>query len=382
MKQNQQNLRTPLFAFGAVLVLLLLLGFQNCAPVMPLDGSVDSSSLSVRATATPGTGPGTIGGGGSYTGSTYDGTCTNDRTTDAMIVNGTDVGASGLIVFNNTDGRAAFWNISSGAVAHGTVCTIAAGWSVQATGDFNGDYNNDAIWRDTSGNVVIWLMRGSTRTATALLGTMPTTWQLEGAADFNLDGKADLVWRDATGNVKLWLMNGTSTPTETTPFAVPLTSHLLGTTDFDGDRRADLFWKNNDGSISLTTFDASLVPTTVAFPAGIYTGLTIVGFGDFSGDLKTDLLVTQNSDGNMKLRYMNGTALVTDSSLYAPANTAWTFQFTRDMNGDGMADWIWTTTSTTGTYLGFTPVSVTPSMTTFLPYPIQTGYSLFKYPHR
>jgi hypothetical protein len=29
-------------------------------------------------------------------------------------------------------------------------------WSIQLTGDFNGDSLNDILWRDTWGNVAIW----------------------------------------------------------------------------------------------------------------------------------------------------------------------------------------------------------------------------------
>lgn len=381
---KQKELRTTMITLSALLVLLLLFGFQNCAPVMPLDGIVDASSLSVRKTATPsGTPVPLAGSGGTYSGSIYDGTCSNDTNTQPMAVNGTDVAGGALIGFTSTDGRAAFWNIANGALARGSVCSmIGSGWVLQAIADVNGDLNPDVIWRNANGNVVVWLMRGSSRVSTALIGTIGSNWQLEGAADFNLDGKADLVWRDLDGNVKIWLMNGTSAPTETAAFAMPLSSHILGTTDFDGDRRADLFWKNDSGSISLTTFDASLNPTTTAFPSGIYTGYTILGFGDFNGDLKTDLLVTRNSDGLLFLRYMNGTALGADSTPYAAPNAAWNFQFTRDLNGDTTADWVWVITNANGSFLAYTPIAVTPGSTTSFPTPIQPGFSVFKYPHR
>jgi hypothetical protein len=75
------------------------------------------------------------------------------------------------------------------------------GWSVVGQRDFNGDGNYDFLWRDTSGNVAIWLISGLGILQTGGLGNVPTTWTIAGTADFNADGKGDLLWLDNTGNV-------------------------------------------------------------------------------------------------------------------------------------------------------------------------------------
>lgn len=381
---KQKDIRTSMFTFGAVLLLLLLFGFQNCSPMRPLDGVVDASSLAVRATATPY--PSSLPSNtsnGTVSSPVFEGSCTNDNAAEPMAVLGNDAPGTALIPLVNSDGRVAFWNIANGAVARGTVCKILAnGWTVQAVGDFNGDLNPDIIWRGPAGEVAVWIMRGSSRVSATMLQSVPLDWQLEGAADFNLDGKTDLVWRDSSGNIKIWLMNGTSSPTVTASFAVPLTSHLLSTAAFNAGRRAELLWQDSSGALSLTKFDASLNPTTTSFPTGIYTGYRVIGFGDFNGDGMTDFLLSRNSDSAMILRYMNGTALLGDSTAYAAANASWSFQYTRDVNGDTTADWLWTITGSTGVYLAYTPVAPTPGGTTSFSTPIQTGYSVFKYPHR
>src|SRR5260370_1393766 len=70
------------------------------------------------------------------------------------------------------------------------------------THDFNGDGKSDIAWRDTSGNVTIGEMNGTTvlNPNTAGVGNVATTWSIVGIGDFNGDGKWDILWRDTGGN--------------------------------------------------------------------------------------------------------------------------------------------------------------------------------------
>jgi hypothetical protein len=76
------------------------------------------------------------------------------------------------------------------------------------TGDFNGDGMADILWRDTSGNVSIWLMSGAAVLSAGGLGNVPTTWSIVQTGDYNGDGMSDLLWRDNAGNTSMWFMNG------------------------------------------------------------------------------------------------------------------------------------------------------------------------------
>ena len=75
--------------------------------------------------------------------------------------------------------------------------------------DFDGNLTSDIAWRDTSGNIAVWLMGGAVIASSGALGNVPTSWSIVGQRDFNGDGKADLLWRDTSGNTAIWFMNGT-----------------------------------------------------------------------------------------------------------------------------------------------------------------------------
>ena len=53
-------------------------------------------------------------------------------------------------------------------------------------------------------------MNGAKIMQTQVLGNVGTNWFVIGQRDFTGSGNTDVLWRDTSGNVGIWVMNGTS----------------------------------------------------------------------------------------------------------------------------------------------------------------------------
>jgi hypothetical protein len=58
---------------------------------------------------------------------------------------------------------------------------VASQWSIQLTGDYNGDGMSDILWRDMSGNVAVWEMNGTTilNADSSFVATVPGQWSVQ-----------------------------------------------------------------------------------------------------------------------------------------------------------------------------------------------------------
>src|SRR5439155_12406873 len=92
--------------------------------------------------------------------------------------------------------------------ANGSVFKIVA---LPVKSDFNGDGKADILWQNSStGQRLIWLMNGTTRTSAVSLGFVATSWSIAGSSDLNGDGKADILWQNSSTRPRMiWIMKGT-----------------------------------------------------------------------------------------------------------------------------------------------------------------------------
>jgi hypothetical protein len=404
------NLNRTTAIAAVLLTSFLVIGtFQNCAPTLPLDGVVDASSIAVRATATPGggavTGIGTVVN--NPPGTNFDGVCTSSSTDDQMAYAGPDV-AGNLVAFNKgSSGTAAIWNINAGgALSHASVCNLVqTGFTVQAIGDFSGDFNKDILWRNsTTGDTVIWLMRGSSRIQTAQVATISPDFNIEGVADFDGDGKDDLLLRNSANALVVMKMNGLGAPTSIPLSMSPTaTQHIVAISSYYDvaatKKKVALFFNDTSPGTAgagqaankpVWYMNGTDIASASFLPSGfISTGAVnynILGVGDFSGDANADFLLQDAATGNLRIRYAtyNGTnfaVLGADSPEYVAPPATWVLQDIAKFNGDAYSDWVWIVNGGTLPSLSYTPVQGTPGQLTGVQY-IQSGYTFFKYSHR
>jgi hypothetical protein len=123
-----------------------------------------------------------------------------------------------------------------------------ANWKIVGTGDMDGDAMADILWHhQQSGQVVVWLMNGTTyRDGRNLGGVADTNWKLVSTGDMDRDGHLDLVWHhQIQGSVAVWLMNRTTVSRGAMPSG-NLTAPwaIAGIDDMDGDGHLDVLWQH------------------------------------------------------------------------------------------------------------------------------------------
>jgi ELWxxDGT repeat protein len=115
-------------------------------------------------------------------------------------------------------------------------------------GDFNDDRSSDFLWQNSSGEVAIWELNGTSVIGSGSLGSPGPSWHTIGTGDFNADGFADILWENADGSVAIWEMNGASLVGSAIVANPGPSWHAVGSGDFNGDGFSDILWQNTDGS--------------------------------------------------------------------------------------------------------------------------------------
>ena len=172
-------------------------------------------------------------------------------------------------------------------------------------------------------------------------------------ADLNADGMSDVLFQHTDGFLAAWFMDGANLKAAT--LLTPETAgdarwEVVGYGDFNGDGKGDILFQYNGGSFNgaLAIWymnGTTLTAATLATPSNPGAGWTAVAVGDMNGDKKADILF-QHSDGFLAVWYMDGTTQ-TGATLLNPiapfgangtVDTGWRAVALADLNGDKKLD--------------------------------------------
>ena len=163
------------------------------------------------------------------------------------------------VLWRNTNGEVGLWLSNAGAASASftelDLGNVSTGWVIQGIGDFNGDGKADIVWRNANGEVGLWLSNAGSGAAgfTELdLGNVSTSWAIQGIGDFTGDGKADILWRNTNGEVGLWLSNagsGSAGFTELDLGNVSTSWVIQAVHGYNASGTADILWRDTAGDV-------------------------------------------------------------------------------------------------------------------------------------
>jgi hypothetical protein len=55
------------------------------------------------------------------------------------------------------------------------------------------------LWRNSNGDIAIWLMNGLQTLSAVDIGNVPLVWTIVETGDYNSDGKSDIAWSNTFG---------------------------------------------------------------------------------------------------------------------------------------------------------------------------------------
>jgi hypothetical protein len=218
------------------------------------------------------------------------------------------------ILFQHDDGTPAVWNMDGANIAKSfALVNPGPKWHAVETGHFDDDPATDILFQHDDGTVAIWLMGGwqlpdGAIAASAAVANPGPDWKIVGTGDFNGDYKADILFRHTDGRLAEWRMDGLKIAEGYVIGNLTEGMSVAGTGDFDDNGRDEILIRQADGTVSMWFMNAGTV-TGVSNVANPGKDVKVVGTGDYDGNGKADILL-QHANGTVSEWLMNGATIV------------------------------------------------------------------------
>jgi hypothetical protein len=122
---------------------------------------------------------------------------------------------------------------------------------------------------------------------------------------------------------------------------IPLETAIAGNGDYDGDGHADLLLRDDTtGDVSMQLVNVRVVGGGTVVPA-LSEDWQLVGSGDFNRNGRDDILVRNTTARKLEVWFMNGPQIVSRATLNDPYSSSWQVVGVADFSRDGLADILW-----------------------------------------
>jgi len=317
----------------------------------PLSPPSDTITFSPPLTSSTGSSTGTATGGGSG----------NSAVRTPLDFSGD--GASDLLMRDLQRSGLALWRMNGADVTGATALPeMPSSWKIVGNADYDGNGVADILWQeDDTDHVAIWSLDAGSVTATLhydLAGLEAQgRWTVEGSGDFDGDGRDDfllfnrslgvleLLHQDAASGIASWAR------IEGYRGAWSIASTL----DLDGDGIAEITWQD-EVEKHLITWRLDGAGLGAATPiARMDAGWRVIGSGDHNGDGKGDLVLGNASTRALQLWFLDGATITSQQNLPEGIDAAWSLVAGGgDYDADGNADLVWTNEATGEVSIWFT----------------------------